>query len=121
MSRTNPQALRVRVAAYVVALLFIVADQWTKEFAVDSLANSVHPMVVAGDGSSTVHALFAARGVAMAEIDGAIERRSLWRLNPAVASTCKRRPLRSAVSWSRCAALACRHRDVCVSIRAKRV
>lgn len=84
MSRTSPPSLRVRIAAYTVALLFIVSDQWTKAIAVDSLASPIHPMVVAGDGVSTVHALFAARGVVAAEVDAAIASRSLWRLNPAV-------------------------------------
>ena len=84
MPRTSRPSLRVRLAAYSVALLFVVSDQWTKAIAVESLASPIHPMVVAGDGVSPVHALFAARGVDAAEIDRAIASRSLWRLNPAV-------------------------------------
>jgi len=72
------------MAAYAVALLFVVADQWTKAMAVDSLASPIHPMVVAGDGTSDVRALFAARGVDAADVERAIASRSLWRLSPAV-------------------------------------
>ncbi len=84
MSRTTPPSIRVRMAAYAVALLFVVSDQWTKAMAVDSLASPIHPMVVAGDGTSDVRALFAARGVDAAEVERAIASRSLWRLSPAV-------------------------------------
>ncbi len=76
--------LQVRIAAYLIAILFLVADQWTKQWAVDSLANPVHPMIVAGDGEQTAAELFAARGLEGEELARALERRTVWRLSPAV-------------------------------------
>ncbi len=76
--------LQVRIAAYLIAISFLIADQWTKQWAVDSLANPVHPMIVAGDGERTAAELFAARGVEGDELARAMERRTVWRLSPAV-------------------------------------
>jgi len=60
-----------RWGLFVIALLVLVADLWTKDWAVQNLANARHPMIVTAAGGESPVQAFAARGVTSAELDKA--------------------------------------------------
>ena len=65
-------------AVFALSALVLIADQWTKVIAIDTLASPAHPLVVTGDGTSSAGSLLAARGLNSEEISSAIGQRYLW-------------------------------------------
>jgi signal peptidase II len=60
-----------RWGLFVIALLVLVADLWSKDWAVQNLANARHPMIVTTAGGPSPQEAFAARGVTAAELEKA--------------------------------------------------
>ncbi|MCO4761008.1 MAG: signal peptidase II [Myxococcales bacterium] len=71
-------AARWRWPVLLMALALVGVDQWTKYAAIEHLASSVHPMVVAADGQRTVGQLFSSRGVSDGPLAAAIGQRWVW-------------------------------------------
>lgn len=72
-----------RAAVLALAVAVVVLDLWSKQWAIDSLASGVHPMVVRAGEGATVAAGFAARGVDEATLREAADRGLLARYEPA--------------------------------------
>ena len=82
VSPPPPAAGRHWSVAAFVALAVLVCDQGSKHWARDALATPQHPLMVRGDGVSTLEALFEARGVGRDELRARADQRRVWLYRP---------------------------------------
>ncbi|MFZ4578290.1 MAG: signal peptidase II [Myxococcota bacterium] len=73
----------LRWTALTLALVVVVLDLWSKQWAIDSLASFDHPMVLRVTDGATVAAALQARGLTAKEADEAFARGQVGRFLPA--------------------------------------